>query len=185
MAGLSLLDIRRKTVKVKIDDDQEVEVVGLSFETISRLLERFPVLFDALSGKLAFGDLAKKAPEAIAAVIAAGVDKLGDNDHEKAALALGLGIQFELCQGIGTATFPKGVRPLLDTLTGTFGANVAPQVTAPATNSPRPSPDLNAIRSRLAAKNAGRSRHGKQVRSFTSTAKSTPPSESVASTTVS
>ncbi len=171
MAGLGLLDIRRKSVKVKIDDG-DIEVYGLSFETISRLLERFPILMDALSGRLGFADLAKQAPQAVAAVIAAGVDKLGDEEQERAALALEMGVQFDLCQGIGAATFPKGVRPLLDMLNGTFAANTAPASAAQATNSPRPSPDFAAVRSTIAAKKHGNSRPDKPVPSSSSTEKS-------------
>ncbi len=141
MAGLSLLDIRRKTEQVRIDDDNCVDVVGLSFETIGQLLERFPILFEALSGQLAqgFPALVKKAPDAVAAVIAAGTGEFNNDQAEKVARTLPIGVQLEIAQAIGRVTFPKGVRPFLEAVNATFGANTAPASAAPDTRSPRPS----------------------------------------------
>lgn len=141
MAGLSILDIRRKTETVNVDDENTVEVNGLSFDTIGQLLERFPILFEALSGRLGSGfpDLIKKAPDAVAAVIAAGTGELNNKKAEKIAKDLPIGVQLELCQAIGRVTFPKGVRPFLEAVNATFGATTVPASVAPDMRSPKPS----------------------------------------------
>jgi hypothetical protein len=116
-------------------------VVGLSFDTIGQLLERFPILFEALSGRLGAGfpDLVKKAPDAVAAVIAAGSGELNNKKAEKVAKDLPIGVQLELCQAIGRVTFPKGVRPFLEAVNATFGASPGPAFVAPDMRSPKPS----------------------------------------------
>jgi hypothetical protein len=146
MAGLSMLDIRRKTETVNIDDENTVDVVGLSFDTIGQLLERFPILFEALSGRLGAGfpDLVKKAPDAVAAVIAAGSGELNNKKAEKVAKDLPIGVQLELCQAIGRVTFPKGVRPFLEAVNATFGASPVPAFVAPDMRSPKPSSNSKA-----------------------------------------
>ncbi len=146
MAGLSILDIRRKTESVSINDDSTVDVVGLSFDSIGQLLERFPILFEALSGRLGsgFADLIKKAPDAVAAVIAAGTGELNNKKAEKVAKDLPIGTQLDLCQAIGRVTFPKGVRPFLEAVNATFGATTAPAFAAPDTRSPKPSSNSKA-----------------------------------------
>lgn len=136
---VGLLDIRPSSEKVKIDDDQNVDVVGLSSGEIADLLIRFPDLFKLMSGAGIGADaLRKVAPEAIAAIIASCTGDHGNTKAEIAAKKLPLGAQFNILKAMGRRTFPDGFGPFVQALNDLSGDVQALATKAPATTSPKP-----------------------------------------------
>lgn len=110
MAGL--LDIAPATEQVA-----GVAVYGVSARGLAHLLGKFPELRKAMSGVgVSMEDVAKAAPDAISAIIAAGVGKPGDEETEELADRLPLEVQAEFLEAIIRLTMPKGVNPFLQRL---------------------------------------------------------------------
>lgn len=140
----SLTELANVPKKVKIGN-AEIEVRGVSGEDLIDLMQRFPDLGKVMAGvetdRAAF---LKKAPEAVAAIIAIGTSNGGKPDEEKAARNLGLGVQVELLDAILAQTFPNGVGPFVAKLQemGIIGKADSPQPeesTARPPSSPKPS----------------------------------------------
>jgi hypothetical protein len=113
----SLLEISNLVRKVDVGNGQEIEVSGVSGEGLIDLMSRFPEIAKAMSGVQIDRDaFIKKAPDAVGAIIAAGIGKPGVKEEEAAARKLGLGIQVDLIDAILQATFPKGVGPFVEKL---------------------------------------------------------------------
>ncbi len=111
-------DIAVVTKKVTLADGTQIEVRKLSLRQIAGLLHQFPALGDLANGKsVAATDIAVAAPEAIGAIIAAGVGK--PNDAETLAEIddkVDVYDQITLLEGIADITLPGGVGPLMERL---------------------------------------------------------------------
>jgi len=111
----SLLDVAPATKTVNVQGTK-VEVRGVSVYGISLLMSRFPELRDLLSGKdveVTADILMDGVPEAVKAVIAAGVGEPGNEQFEAKAESLPVGDQFDLIQAIIALTVPEGVGPFV------------------------------------------------------------------------
>lgn len=127
----SLLDIAPagRTVTVRGTD---VAVAGVSATGLATLLRRFPALLAALSGgNLSAESLAEAAPEALAAVIAAGTGSPGDARAEAVAGNLSASEQLDLLSAIISETMPGGVEDFVKRLeslaTAATGGRGAPK----------------------------------------------------------
>jgi hypothetical protein len=122
MAGL--LDIVPASASVDVGG-VSVAVSGVSAKGIASLLGRFPEIQAALTGEGITADkLISLAPDAVAAIIAAGCGFPGNAKHEAAAERLTIGAQIDFLSAIITATLPRGVGPLVDqvkSLSGSLG----------------------------------------------------------------
>jgi hypothetical protein len=110
-----LVDIKR-TVTVR---GEQVEIAGITAETLGQLINSFPELRMALSGhagELSPQHLISMGPRIVASVIAAGVGKPGDAAQEAAAAKLALGEQLAMIEAIFEVTFPTGVGPFVEKL---------------------------------------------------------------------
>ncbi len=117
--GLSLLDLGKLTETIKIGD-QEIEVTGITMKDIFGLLQRFPDTLNIFSGS-PVAALAK-APDTIAAVIAASTGDLGDEAAEAVAAALPIESQLDILEAIGRMTFRNGFGPFVNRLVGMVDA---------------------------------------------------------------
>lgn len=121
MVGLVDIAPRSETVMV---GDVAVPVSGVSARGVAYLLSKFPELRKLMSG----GDdntadaLMKIAPDAIAAIIAAGIGKPGDAEEEAAADRLPLEPQTDLLAAILRLTLPRGIGPFAEKLTALMGS---------------------------------------------------------------
>lgn len=105
----SLLDIAPAGRSVPIRGT-DVAVTGVSAAGLAALLRRFPTLLAALSGgTLSAESLAEAAPEALAAVIAAGTGSPGDARAEAVAATLSASEQLDLLSAVIEATMPQGI----------------------------------------------------------------------------
>lgn len=94
------------------------ETPGLKLRALGKLLVRFPEVRKQIeTGKFDLEALLELSDEAIAAVIAAGLGKIGDKKTESWAARLSLGEQAELLFSVYNATVgPKGVGPFVQLL---------------------------------------------------------------------
>lgn len=123
----------------------EVEVFGLTGRAIAHLFARFPDVAKALTGQdISVSDIVAMGPNVVAAIIACGMRKIGDEDEESAVLDLTVGDQLDLLGPIVKQTMTKGVAPFLKVLSD-MGLKAVPvsapegHGTAPDSNSPKPS----------------------------------------------
>lgn len=97
---------------------QDVEVFGVSAEGIAVLFNRFPEIRMLLTGKsLEKEKLAKMAPPAIAATIAAATGMPGDKKAEAVAARLPLESQMAILDAAVRLTMPGGMGPFVERLT--------------------------------------------------------------------
>ena len=119
---VGLLDIAPSFATV-----QGITVSGISARGVVALLHEFPALKETLAGRETKGlngaTLLDLAPDAAAAIIAAGTGNPGSVEYKKAADALPFGVQVEFLDAIVKLTFPQGVGPFVATLEklGLFG----------------------------------------------------------------
>jgi len=113
----SLMDIANEPRTVEVNG-KKVPVFGISGRGIVALLNRFPEVTKVFGAgvKPSAEDLMRLAPEAVAALIAAGTGLPGDTAAEEVASNLGLGVQADFVDEIFKATFPRGTRPFLERL---------------------------------------------------------------------
>jgi len=141
---MDLLTIVAPAAEVPIAGGQSVTVRGLSLRAIAALLGRFPDVLALFNGRdLDAQKLLVAAPDAAAAIMAAGAGHLGDSAAEVVCDGLGLEYQTNLLAKIGELTFPGGIGPFaeriaqlsssLPDLQRTNGA-AAPDHEMPATN---------------------------------------------------
>lgn len=120
-----------------------IDIYGIALEDIAILLKRFPDLQTLTEGKqLTIEQIKVIAPDAVAAIIAMGCGHSNDKTAEKKAARLPLELQRDMIIGIGKLTFPSGVRPFVQWVTGLGAVSVKP-LKAPATNSQAPSKPLS------------------------------------------
>ncbi len=118
----SLLDIAPagRTVPVRGTD---VAVTGVSAAALVGLLRRFPTLLTAFAGGSLTADaIADAAPDAIAAILAAGTGSSGDQAAETAAAGLAVGDQLSLLSAVVEETLPDGVEGFTQRLEGLVAA---------------------------------------------------------------
>jgi hypothetical protein len=142
-ARLGLLDVLQRVEKVKVSDEQSVDVIGLSSKAIGVLIERFPDLISIMTGS--GGDIAKlrkSAPEAIAALIAAATGDPGNVDAEAVAERLPVGVQMNILKAMGRVTFPDGFGPFVESLQELSGGITEAVTKASGTKSPMPPQNL-------------------------------------------
>lgn len=135
-----LLDIAPSTKTVTVQG-QPVAVHGLSAEGIAYILARFSVARELFAGRdvnLDADAIAKLAPEAVNAIIAAGTGYPNNPEAEAVAAKLPAGTQLDLLAAIVEVTMPGGVGPFVEKLRATFGG-IVESGKAPATKSPQPS----------------------------------------------
>jgi hypothetical protein len=150
----TLLDIAPVTKTVKVGN-QDLTVHGIGAHAIANLLQRFPQLRMLLTGMEV--DVAKIAPDAGAAIIAAAIGKLADEKEEQAAATLHLEAQLDILEAVVELTLPSGVGPfarriaaMLEQLTVGVGESTkeadtrslkrSNSASAPATNPFEPGP---------------------------------------------
>lgn len=134
---VGLLDIAVKTETVA-----GVVVRGIGIKDIVVLLTRFPDLRTMLTGgKVETAKLVAIAPDACAAVIAAGCDELTKEAEAKAA-TFPLELQLDFLEAIQRTTMPSGFGPFVERLEsiGVIGPTAkVPRVDGtPAMNSHKP-----------------------------------------------
>lgn len=116
---VSLTDITPSVRTVSIRG-AEVQVPGVSIKGITYLLSKFPQVQALLEGKDVALDAAfvmDVAPDAMAAIIAAGTGSPGDPAAESVAASLTLGEQLDLVEAILEVTMPQGIHPFVERLT--------------------------------------------------------------------
>lgn len=141
---VSLIDLAPSTRSVSVGG-VDVAVSGVSAKGIATLLENFPNLQGLMTGQgsnLDAASIMKIAPDAIAAVIAAGCGFPGDKAAEKKAESLGVGEQLLLLEAIVDVTMPQGFGPFVESLTGAMDRlGIDARGKVPASNLESPSKD--------------------------------------------
>jgi hypothetical protein len=123
--GLSLHDISDFGEKVDIGDGRKLQVKGISAKGVVSLLIRFPELQKWLSGQsLALADTFLRAPDTIAAVIAAGTGSPGDTDAEDIAAELPVEVQTDVLEAVYRQTFRNGFGPFVKRVLVLYAAAV-------------------------------------------------------------
>ncbi|MFO1147807.1 MAG: hypothetical protein U1E62_05455 [Alsobacter sp.] len=132
---VGLLDLAPSKTKV-----HGVAVTGISAEGLVSIVKRFPELERLLGGATAAGfgarDILALTPQAIKAVIAAGVGYPDDAKQEAKAGTLPLEIQADFLEAIIKATLPSGVGPFVERIMAL--AKASDSITSPTT---APSPN--------------------------------------------
>ena len=108
--GLSLADIAAMSEDVPVGDGF-IKVHGISAGKALEIVKRFPALSKMLGGNFKGADIIGSMPDAVAAIIAASVGGLGDENVEIDAANIPLEIQFDLLEAIGGLTFKNGFAP--------------------------------------------------------------------------
>lgn len=113
--GLSLSDIGPLTENVPVGNGEFLAVRGVSASGVLALFLRFPELQSWMTGtKVSGPTLIGLAPDAIAAIIAAGTGTPGDDGDEKRAAELPVDLQLDIIEVIGRLTFRKGFGPFVE-----------------------------------------------------------------------
>lgn len=121
--GLSLLDIAPNlTEKISIGA-AHLEVRGISAKNIVMLFQRFPQLQSWFRGAgVDLKGLIDEAPDALAAIIAAGAGMPGIDEAEETASNLPVEIQLDILEAIGRLTFRNGFGPFAVRIVGLLDA---------------------------------------------------------------
>lgn len=115
---VGLIDIAPVTTTVVIRGNT-LTVVGVSAKGVAHLLARFPQLRALMTGRdVALDEIIRLGGDVVAAIIAAGIGKPGDEDQEQAVDNLTLEEQADLLLAIVKLTIPNGVGPLVEKLSG-------------------------------------------------------------------
>lgn len=142
--GLTLLDIGNPTIQVPVTEDQSVAVSGISTEGILNLFVRFPELQKYLGGKgVAVADLVRVAPEAIAAVIAAGTGAPGDSETEVVARKLPVETQIDILEAIMKLSFRSGFGPFVQRIVAISGQAASLNSVSTGKETPTKSPQAS------------------------------------------
>lgn len=116
---VGLLDIVAVPTEVEIRG-YKLEVGGVTARGIAYLLADFPELRKLMTGQelgeITPDRLMDMFPQAVAAIIAAGLGHPGDKGYITAAEKLSVGEQMELLKAIIPLTFPQGLNRFLDAL---------------------------------------------------------------------
>lgn len=113
---VGLLDIAPASEEVEVAG-QKISVFAINARGIAQLLKKFPELRMMLTGKeVADENLVEMFPNAISAIIAAGLGEAGNAEVEQRADQLGLTDQAAIIAAIWRQTFPKGLDPFVKEL---------------------------------------------------------------------
>lgn len=113
---VGLIDIAPVTSSLVIRGNKIV-VTGVSARGVAHLLARFPQLRALMTGRdVALDEIIRLGGDVVAAMIAAGIGKPGDESQEAAVDNLSLEEQADLLFAIIRLTIPNGVGPLVDKL---------------------------------------------------------------------
>jgi hypothetical protein len=112
--GLSILDIAPQHDTVQVGN-QELKVYGIAADGVVTLFRRFPEMQAWFKGgKVNLTELIVKAPDAIAAVIAAGCGEPGNEQAEATAKRFGVETQLDCLEKIVKLTFKDGFGPFAE-----------------------------------------------------------------------
>jgi hypothetical protein len=140
--GLSLLDIGPMCERVPIGKDKKMlNVYGISAKGIFEIFTRFPQVQEWFkgAGNINAAELMKEAPDAIAAIIAAGCGCPGNEAAEENAASMAVESQLDVIEAIGRLTFAKGFGPFVERIVAlSVQAKSVNYGRAPATKSPPP-----------------------------------------------
>ena len=113
---VGLIDIAPITTSVAIRGS-DITVVGVSAKGVALLLARFPELRALMTGReVDLAEILRLGGDVVAAIIAAGTGKPGDEAIEAAVDNLTLEEQADLLLAIIRLTVPNGVGPLVEKL---------------------------------------------------------------------
>jgi len=138
---VGLVDIAPSTRTVRVGGD-DVSVFGVSAKGIASLLVSFPDLQKVFvgDGVVDMTTIAGVAPDAIAAIIAAGCGSPGDPKAIEIAATLPAQYQANLFGAILELTLPDGIGPFVEALTGAMEKlSLENRGKAPVLKSPSPS----------------------------------------------
>ena len=146
--GLSLLDIGPVSEKVQVGS-KLLNVYGISAKGIFAVFQRFPEVrtwFTVKQGqKIDLQKLIAEAPDAIAAIIAAGCGEPGNAAAEETAGTIPVDTQLDILEAIGRLTFKNGFGPFVQRIVAlSEQAQSANFGRAPDTKSPQASKPLSA-----------------------------------------
>lgn len=112
--GLSLTDIGPLFENVTIAEGKALKVFGVSVKGVFLVFQRFPEIAQWFNGgKVDLPSLMTQAPEAVAAVIAAGCGQAGVEEAESVAGQLPVEAQLDVLEAIGRLTFKNGFGPFV------------------------------------------------------------------------
>lgn len=133
--GLTLADLAGVREQVPFGESF-IEVRGISTANALAILQRFPHLAKLTNG-FKISDLLVVAPEAVAAIIAAGIGKPNDEQEEEAASVIPIEAQFDLIEAIGRSTFKSGFGPFVQRVIALArDLKSDPSIRVPSMNSP-------------------------------------------------
>lgn len=111
--GLSLLDIGPLYEKVPVSD-KLLRVFGISAKGLFSIFQRYPAVGKWFSGgKFTVPDLVAEAPDAMAAIIAAGCALPGNAEAEERASTFPIEAQLDVLEAIARLTFKNGFGPFV------------------------------------------------------------------------
>ena len=121
--GLSLADIGPAYELVTISEIQnddgtktphQVPIHGIGAKNLLVLSERFPILVQWFRGqKFDLKEFIREAPDAVAAVIAAGLGFAENAEAEEVCGMYGVEVQLDVLEAIGRLTFKSGFGPFV------------------------------------------------------------------------
>lgn len=137
---VGLIDIAPNVETIDVQGTP-VAVHGVSAKGVAHLLGRFPELRKLMTGQeVETEQLMAMGGDAVAAIISAGCGYPGDEKAEAVAGKLSIDAQADLLAAILRLTLPVGLGPFVEKLTALGGIlDAVPSVTAPVSNSPKPS----------------------------------------------
>jgi hypothetical protein len=149
MNTIGLLDIAPIGEKVKLSEDQEILVTGISLESMVDLILRFPDVGKWFAGgKLGAENFLKTGPAAVAAAIAAGTGAGADPRAEEIARRLPIETQVDILEAIARVSFREGFGPFVARVLNLAGAartpGKAPDTISPQASTPSSGPDTPA-----------------------------------------
>lgn len=119
--AVGLLDIAPIT-QIVVVGDKRIPVGGITARGLALLLVRFPSIVGMMrSKKFDAAELFRIAPDAVSAIIAAGVGFPDDVEQEAACDRLPVGIQTDLLDSILRLTMPGGLLPFVNKIASLVG----------------------------------------------------------------
>jgi hypothetical protein len=136
MPGLTLADLAAMSEDVPVGDSF-IAVHGISARKALAIARRFPKLLNLING-FDLATFIDAAPDAVAAIIAAGTGHFEDEQAEADAGEATIEIQFDILQAIGRLTFKNGFGPFVEKIMRLAGSvpDFANSGKAPVTKSP-------------------------------------------------
>jgi len=144
--GLNLADLAPMYEDVPIGDNY-LRVHGISAKTGLEIFKRFPKVLGMVGEGFNLGNFLAVAPDAVAAIIAAATDNLGDEKAEAVAAGLGVETQFDILEAVGRLTFTRGFAPFAERIMALAGAansglsSKVPDLKSPPASKPSSPPD--------------------------------------------